>query len=157
MMDRFKPALYMVILFSLSIACCLSLDKGVVSALDNDRLAKVEDLLETVINKNQELEKRVEHLEAELLGQKIVNDELLKRLSELETEHETKQRVYENSDLSENDVYNGTQGGNKAVNDQTSQTYLWKEKEASPKVPKRNQHRHSKSKYSCVCFPNQEL
>ena len=81
--DSFKMDLYVLMLFSLNITSCLGLGKGLVSAAGSVRLARVEDLLETVINKNHELEKHVEHLGTELQEQKVLNDELLDRIFEL--------------------------------------------------------------------------
>ena len=145
-MFALKMEKYFFILFSLSITSCFT--GGVVSAHDNDRLAKVEALLETVINKNQELEKRVEHLEIKLEEQKIVNGELLTRIFKLET----KQHVHEKtSGVLETDASNGTQDRNNGVHDRSAnQAFLWKEKQTT--TPKQKHERGNKRKWTCSFY-----
>ena len=111
--------LHILILFTINIASSFGLTDAVAANYVNDRLSRVEALLETVINKNQELEKRVEHLETELNGQKRRNGELLKRISKLES----KQNTHENKKVqvgkdqekaqSEKDSHSKNRGGKK--------------------------------------------
>ena len=141
-MGRFKSTIFLlIILISLKIMVGSSYSLDVVSAPDGDRLARVEALLETVVNKNQELEKRIEHLETELQVQTKVNDELLDRISELETI----KRVNTQSDAQEISENSGHRDENKAVNERSNQTYLWEERQDSPKL-RRNHNNNIKRK-----------
>ena len=133
--------MHILILFTISIASTFGLTDGVDADHVNDRLSRVEALLETVINKNQELEKRVEHLETELNGQKIRNDELLKRISKLES----KQNTHENKEDSDNDTLNGAHDTENVIQNRPEQH--WTDKDNSPKQ-KRNGHRNNKSKHT---------
>ena len=133
--------MFIFITLVLSISPCLSLNKDASSASESGHLASLEALIKTVIIKNQELERRVELLETELHRQKIVNDELLDRISVLETG----QQVIENLNVEENDVHNEVQGRNETINDRTEQASLWVARQDTPKA-KRNQNRGIKSK-----------
>ena len=146
-MDRFNIDLYVLVLLSLSITSCLGLDKGI--AADSDRLARIEDLLETVINTNKELEKRVKHLETELQEQKVLNDEMLDRIYELEAT----QRIDTNSEQLERNATTETPDRHNAVNGRSNQAYLWTERNNFPNI-KQNHHHGNKSKSICVCFSN---
>ena len=68
-----------------------------------------------------------------------MNDDVLDRPAE---------QIYERFAVPETEVSNRTQVDSKAVNDRTSQMYLWMERQASPKLLKRNQHQYNKSKLS---------
>ena len=134
---------YFFALFSLSITSCFT--GGVALGLDNDRLAKVEALLETVINKNQELEKRVEYLETKLEEQKTVNGELLTRVSIIET----KQHVHEKTPgFSETNASNGTQDRNNGVHDRSAnQAYLWRDEQNTSRLKPKHK-RDNKRKWT---------
>ena len=56
------------------------------SSTEDARLDKIEALLKSVVRKNQELEVKMEHMETELEGQKVLNSELTRRIENLENE-----------------------------------------------------------------------
>ena len=54
------------------------------SSLEESRWSNVEVLLKSVIQKNQELEMKIQHMEAEIKAQKLENAEMKTRLQILE-------------------------------------------------------------------------
>ena len=146
-MEYFKMETYILILFSLCITSSLSFTADLASAHDTDRLARVESLLETVISKNQELEKRVEQLEIQLKGQKTVNDELLNRISKFESIQNNNAKA----DSLENVTLNVTCDRNSGIQNRSNHDHLHTEKQKNPQI-KRNKTRANKSKYNCMYY-----
>ena len=139
---------YGFILFFFGIKLCLCSNNDFSpSAPENDQLTRVEALLEIVINKNQDLEKRVEHLEIELQKYVKVNKNLMDKISEMET----KQRGESSNGKQESEEYTMTQGVQMTTNDDNkTQVHITEKRREPPKLGEQNYRRDKKSKFTSL-------